>query len=266
MNLFIVVPNKAGSTLLQRWLATAPNVLSLKNGGVIVEGQAAMHYGDQGSYPSDRKYPSHIWALSKEIYEKNRYKWGSIKKCWEKNWRNNNKKKWKEVKDKVLLEKSPQNIIIAPWLQEKFKDSRFIISVRDPYCVVESIDRNRRCKKHGLNKIARHAIKCLELQIRNREFLENSIYFTYEDLINNPQAILDQLLSFVPALKGLNLSAKMSIHSIDGTGKRGIDASFNKKQRQAFLKRHGKDGLKKVNEVFIPKKEVLDAFGYEIWK
>jgi hypothetical protein len=117
--LFIVVPNKSGSTFLQNCISHCFNAISFQcksrpNG---IEGRAIAGHS---LYPEDRKLGlPHIWSEKADSYKN--LKWDKIKKKWNNAW--NQHPRFKQIKNKVFIEKTPQNVLTAQEIQEHFENS-----------------------------------------------------------------------------------------------------------------------------------------------
>ena len=63
-----------------------------------------------------------------------------------------------------------------------------------------------------------HVATCLALQRRNIEtFAERSVFFTYEDMCNEPEAVARKVQSLVPELDDLTLRQRIAVKNYDET-------------------------------------------------
>lgn len=187
-SLFLLIPNNSGSSFTYKSIRRCVNVTSM-----LGEGQFAD--GFEGVRPSD--YDKHfIWGateLKNALSSDRHHDWEAIKKAWHKSLNNYSE-------DKLFVEKSPPNIARLKMLQTEFPDSKFIISIRNPYAVFESIWRARSRSPVGRETIIRHIIHTMELQKKNMESLSKNqyVYYRYEDMCQNPDIIANKIKTLYP--------------------------------------------------------------------
>jgi hypothetical protein len=188
--LFILSPPFSGSTLLSELLSTSPNV-STNNALGTREGQ---------QLPGVLKI---MWEAKDKYNPEAGFDWTFIKSQWLKYW---------DVTKPVLLEKSPPNIVRASEIVSHFSPVSFICMVRDPYAVCESMIR----RGYDAAEAAAFAVRCLRFQKDNIEKLANLLFFTYEELTEDPENIKERLGAFLPALSDIDMRRGFRAHNFSG--------------------------------------------------
>ena len=196
-----------------------------------------------------------VFSKKQNVFENSKdYDWGLIKRTWTSLWRKSDI--WRES-GMVLLEKSPPDLLRATMLDENFSNSYFLAMVRDPYAVIEGI--NRRWG-HSVYEGAKHWCRTASKNIYNIHNLKNITYFTYEQLCAGDSIVSDKILHILPELSDLDFNKKTDgIHSLEGYGKRGL-VNFNKKQVSRFNMRH----FNEINSILKNNVNILNYFGYKI--
>lgn len=189
--IFIFCPPFSGSTLLWKIVSTSNAVSSLPGEGQsIPEVKKVMR---QAPWNPDTKMP-----------------WKTIKKVWGKYW---------EKEKPLLLEKSPPNIIRAQEIVKHFIPAYFLIMVRNPYAHCEGlIRRNNMTAKDACE----FAVRCLRQQAENLKNLNNTLCFTYEELVSSPKSVSRTIEYFIPQIGRLKYTENFALRSIDGVVDRGI--------------------------------------------
>ena len=100
----------------------------------------------------------------------------------------------------IMMEKSPPDTIRSRWLQRVFDDAFFIGITRNGYAVAEGISRR---KKVPIQRGARHWVEANRWMLRDAEHLLHFRRIKYEDLVADPETVLQDLLEFVGADMGL---------------------------------------------------------------
>jgi len=239
MHLFLLVPNNSGSSILHDLIATSPDVAVLPS-----EGQ----FCDNFVGPLSHQYGiAHFFTKKEDIFRnKKNYEWEVIKRQWNFHWAQSN------PDATVFLQKSPPDIVRADMLTEQFEDTKFIIMIRNPYAMVESILRAN--PTASLIDAATHAIRCLEIQLENSEKYLNDLVFKYEDLTDNTSQVVEQIEKF------LNIS-RMDYSRIFNT-KSYSSKILNMNEFQ--IKKLSDKQLRVINSVCSKKMSVLSECGYEL--
>ena len=250
--------NNGGSTMIHECLSNCKNAISLPrskekpNSATSSEG----HTNAAGFMPIPFNYGvGAIWTEKKHIFRdiKN-YNWPGIKDSWNKKWQTS--EKWSEG-GVVLLEKSPPNVLRAMMMEEQFKNSYFIIMVRNPYAISEGI---RRRWGRPIHRCARHWVEASRCQIENIQNLKNVIWLRYEKLCSDPDYVKDMIIDFVPELYDLSFDIKISgTHAINKHNSKSIKISnFNDKQISNLSRRD----ISIINKELSRAPNVLKYFGY----
>lgn len=93
---------------------------------------------------------------------------------------------------KRICEKTPTHVHQADRIRETFPGSRFIICLRDPRDVVCSIKRRMNNTQEGISRWKRDNTVAMRLMER-----EDCFALHYESLVNDPEALLARLCSFL---------------------------------------------------------------------
>ena len=263
--LFLAIPNFCGSTLVHNLIDTCPNVVSLtdpnpiKNDGTddwrkeFVEGNCVAPMGYQNLLG-----PHSMEANMEHVYANpNNYNWKYIKKVWNKNWATKN-----ELAT-IRLQKTPADIFRIPMMVPYFPNTKWIISVRNPYAYIESIIRKATFHMEPirqLDQICFHVLRVMELQIQNAQFLgENAYAMTYEDFCARPEQHKENLGNWIPELKQINFDKELWIK-----GNKSNKIIDDTEKRIQNLIDGVPDILNMINKYFIPLEPLLNQWGYEI--
>lgn len=231
--LFILCPPYSGSTLLSQIISSSKNVSSNNELGVR-EGQllpGVKHF----------MFTKNRWDM------KIKYDWEKIKNVWLQYW---------DQSKNILLDKSSPNIMHADSIQTVFKESFFIIMIRNPYAQAEGIIRRN---KASAEYAAKFVLNCLRYQKQNIENKHRSIFFTYEDLCDSPSNTFKKMTNFLPELDDINIHAKFRAHNFKTKNKMAIQ-NLNEEK----ISRLTKNQIKEINSYFIKEKYLLDLFNYTI--
>lgn len=228
--LFILAPPFSGSTLLNELLSTS-SCVSTNNALGTREGQ---------QLPGVRKL---LWESNNKYDPEAPYDWPFIRRQWLKYW---------DITKPVLLEKSPPNIVRATALAHHFVPASFIIMVRDPYAVCESMIR----RGQNAAEAAAFAVRCLRFQKQNIEKLQRFIFFRYEELTDAPENVREKLIAFMPALQDLDIHRIFKAHNFKNApmpiGNMNHEKVANLSPTQ----------LAEINAVFKQNEHILAHFNY----
>ena len=168
----------------------------------------------------------------------------------------------------VFVTKSPPHVLCVEQLAEHFANARFLFMVRNPYAVAEGICRYyrrsfpphylRQFQENGKNlseAAATHAANCLALQRRNVEaWGHRGVFFTYERMCAEPEAVVDEVRALVPPLADLTLRRRIRVKSY-------CEVLTDMNARH-FARLQAED-LAAFNRVFRAHEDALAHFGYE---
>lgn len=239
MHLFLLVPNNCGSSVLHDLIATSCDVAILPGEGQFCPnfiGPLASMFG-----------VAHYFTKKEEIFRnKNNYEWQVISDHWHALWKQNN------MNAKILLQKSPPDILRANMLLDTFSNTKFIIMIRNPYAMVESILRaNSAC---SIADAAEHAVRCLEIQLEHSETYQNALVTTYEDLTENTDNFKNTLQNF------LGITDIDSDSVFESKGYTSKIYNMNADQ----INRLNNKQIVEINHVFNQKQAVLTECGYSL--
>ena len=98
---------------------------------------------------------------------------------------------------KILLEKTPSNLIRARFLQAMLPGARFIFIVRHPIAVGLSTFAWTRRSGIGLPEVMRHWIKAHQIFLDDLSHIQNWTFLRYEELVADPASVLANLHQFL---------------------------------------------------------------------
>ena len=231
--LFILSPPFCGSTLLNQLISTSKNVSCNNNIGTR-EGQ---------TLPEVRNI----------MFENNRWDknvslpWKRIKTVWHKYW---------DLSKPILLDKSTPNIMRVNNIKEFFNPVSFICMVRNPYAQCEGIIRRN---GKSAEFAAKFALNCLQYQKTNLESEKNLLFFTYEELCENKNHVVNKIILFMPDLKDIKSEQKFKAHNFKTSDKMKITNLNDEKIAKLSQKQ-----LKTINSYFEKEIDLLNFFNYPI--
>ena len=231
--LFILSPPFCGSTLLNEIISTSKKVSCNNNIGTR-EGQT-LPRGKDIMFTKER------WNPNLEL------PWEHIKKIWKKYW---------NLSKPILLEKSVPNILRVKEIKNTFLPVSFICMVRDPYAQCEGIMRRNNV---SAEEAAKFSIHCLMYQKNNIENEKKLLFFTYEDLCDNTEKIIERIQNLLPELNDINIKKNFSAHNFKGKRKMRITNLNNEKIKKLTI-----EDITSINHVFSKNKNLLEYFNYSI--
>lgn len=239
-HLFVICPNNSGSTLLHNIIATSPNVAHLN----YTEGQ---NISWKGPVPTLKGAGRVFTEIESDLGDPKMYNWKIIKKGWNKIWTKNN------PEATVRLEKSPPNVCRAKILKDQFINPHFVIMVRNPYAQIQS------CIKYipdvSLERITKHALRCLQICADLSKNLKNSVSFNYEFLCGSPVDAADKILNFMPELENLTTNKLFHIHMQPGKPIKNMN--------QKHINNLSPDHFRIINPILEKDQSVMDYWGYQ---
>lgn len=189
--------HRSGTTPVARLLATHPEISGLTGTGVYQdEGQhlqsvypAAWTYGGSGHFAHDER--AHLTESSPLATAANA---AALLAAWSPYW---------ELSRRLLLEKSPPNLVMGRFLQALYPDAAFIMVVRHPVTVALStrkwthfVSRNPR-KFASLSMLVEHWLAAHRILVEDLPYLRRVLVVHYEDLLARPGEILDTVADFL---------------------------------------------------------------------
>ncbi len=266
--LFLLTLNNAGSTAFIKFLNTSPNTSLL------------WHNGEGHSLPSVHQimFTTERWEPTREM------PWEFIKAKYLEKWNHSSK---------IILEKSPPNLIRAKSIQKVFPGCKFIVMNRNPYAQCSSkFSRNHNnllkryrwqlFRKNGAKKKIELLLKTTsrmytrtfkktrnkkfselahewlfksEYQQSNLETLSNVVQVSYEEFTEDPVAIKNKMLEFCPELESLDIPDKLEVKD-----RVSPIRDFNQEQIEVLKE----EDIKAISDVLRSRIDLLDFFGYDL--
>lgn len=185
---FICGLHRSGTSLLHTTLSLHPKISGFKNTGAPEdEGQhlqsvyaSGRTFGGPGKFAFSRE--AYLDESSPLVTPENKQK---LFFEWSRYW---------DTTRPVLLEKSPPNIIRSRFLQAMFPDSAFIFLTRHPVPVAMA---TQKWANTDLSALIEHWAVAHQAMLNDLPHLKRSIIIRYEDLVEQPQAILDGIYAFL---------------------------------------------------------------------
>lgn len=174
--------------MLARLLAEHPDVSGFRDTGVPAdEGQHL-----QTVYPQPSKGrqagrfaflpEAHLTETSPLVTEENRAR---LLAEWEPYW---------DLRRRVLVEKSPPNLLMSRFLQALIPDASFVFVVRHPIGVACATQKWSATRPHQL---LAHWARAYRIALADAPHLRSAMLVRYEDLVADPDAVLERVFRFV---------------------------------------------------------------------
>ena len=203
---FLTGCNNSGTTLVDYLLGLHPEIDPLKCEGHQIRGNMKTPYPRNYLMPSpavirrpDGKRLNRVWTENLEVFRKPVVELPFLKHALM-SVRATESGIW-------TLEKSQLTMVRMPWTQRQFSNSRFIVIVRNGYCVAEGTRRrfNRYLGSPGWEDVepmtvaraAKHWNKAHEIMLEDLEDVKDYAVFRYEDLCRDPADMLARILEFL---------------------------------------------------------------------
>ena len=241
-HLFLLCPNNSGSTFIQEAFRNCKKVAVLDDEGQFIPGFQ--------SETSSKHNLDFIFTLQPKLFEnqKSDNEWHANEYYWDQVWNKNNPNAdWK-------FEKSPPNILRPHLLLDCFVNVSFLIMVRNPYAMAESILRAN--PNASIEDIGNHVLNCLTIQRKNCYLRGNNFIFTYEDMCNRPEWVESQIKTKFE-IEDFALIADSDKHS---KVKNNSVKNYNDEQ----ISRLKKYQIVELNKIFATASDTLDFWGYSI--
>jgi hypothetical protein len=206
--LFIGGLHRSGTTLLQRLVAAHPDVSGLSATGVPEdEGQhlqdvfpAARDCGGPGRFAFDPRM--HLDETAARAEHRSR-----LLAAWQPFW---------QLDRRVLVEKSPPNMLKMRYLHQVFPEAKFVVVVRDPIAV-SIATRRRFAADASMHDLLRHWAHAHRLMRADAERLGDAVLtLRYEDLVSAPARTVSMVWDLVGA----------SPHEVLAPVRSGINAEY----------------------------------------
>lgn len=187
-HVFIAGLHRSGTSILHRCLCDHPEISGFENTGVPEdEGQHL-----QSIYPTARACggpgrfgfnpESFMDETSPLVSPENR---SQLEREWDLYW---------NLERRILVEKSPPNLVRARFLQALFPEACFVVMVRHPLAVSYA---TQKWSKTPLNSLLAHWLVCHRRFRRDRRYLKRLLVVRYEDFVAAPQETLSSVHRFL---------------------------------------------------------------------
>lgn len=201
--IFLTGCNNSGTTLLDYLLGLHPEIDPLKCEGHQIKLNKKLSYPDNYIMPSpavirrpDGKRLNRVWTENLDVFRNPIIELPLLKNALM-GVRASTSGIW-------TMEKSQLTMVRMLWTQKRFTRARFVIIVRNGYCVAEGI--RRRYNKYldrwpdespmTVARAARHWNKAHEVMLDDLKDLEGYAVIRYEDFCRDPADMLDRLIEF----------------------------------------------------------------------
>jgi hypothetical protein len=179
-HVFVAGLHRSGTSILTQGIADHPDVSSFSGTGFPEdEGQflqsvfpIAKVYGGPGRFGFDQR--SHLTERSPLATEESRKR---LYSDWSEHW---------DLSKRVLIEKSPPNLLKLRFLQEMFPAATFVVVMRHPIAVTLATQKWSHTSAHSL---IRHWLACHETFLEDAPLIRRLILIRYETLVTDSDAI-----------------------------------------------------------------------------
>jgi len=103
---------------------------------------------------------------------------------WGKHW---------DLSKRLMIEKSPPNLIRTRFLQALFPKARFVLIFRHPVVVAYA---TRKACNSPISVLIEHTLRCYERALVDLRALNSVHLMHYEELVSAPQSTVDRILHF----------------------------------------------------------------------
>jgi len=185
--LFIGGLHRSGTSMLQQLLRAHPHISGFTKTGVPMdEGQHL-----QTIYPNGKVHggPGRFGFDSRAFMDENHplattANAAALVAEWGKHW---------DFSKRLLIEKSPPNLIRTRFLQALFPKARFVLIFRHP--VVVAYATLKACNS-PISVLIEHTLRCYERALLDMQLLNAVHLMHYEELVSAPQSTIDRILHF----------------------------------------------------------------------
>lgn len=244
-HLFLLSPPLSGSTAITQLIGTSPNVSVFPGSG-------------EGQFLPEAKtilFVDERWNPALPV------DWVKVRKIFF--------QYWSPLKP-IRFEKSPPNIVRAIDLERTFRNSCFLITLRNPYAQIEGLLRRQwPFGEYGPQSspslpltpkaAAEFWVKTAKSQLHNIEHLGNTCFFTYEELTERPDDTVQRIMDFLPALGVLDTESEFTAHNITGKPIKGF-----RNLNQQKIEKLTRQQIEEINLVLGRHEDLLANFQYQL--
>jgi hypothetical protein len=233
--------HRSGTTLLARAIAKHDEVSGFRKTEALAnEGQflqsvypIAREFGGTGRFGFDER--SHLTESSPLVSDASRERLVSE---WGEYW---------DLDKRVLVEKSPPNLLKLRFLQALFPDATFVVIMRHPIAVSYA---TQKWSKTSLESLLEHWLVCHDILLEDAPHIRKLMLVRYEDFVADPAGVVGAIherLGLTPS--GAAFKARTGIND-------SYFARWNGRLRPLRRRRHG--DLARTHE------EGAKRFGYSL--
>lgn len=244
--------HRSGTTPLARTLAEHPSISGLSDTGVKEdEGQHLQHvytkakeFGGPGRFAFDRR--SHLTEASSLVTTENAE---ALWTAWQPYW---------AMDRRLLVEKSPPNLVMGRFLQALFPGSAFIVVLRHPVVVALSTWKwrrlaSRRFQNHtSLHRMVEHWTTAHQTFAQDLSQLNRTHVLRYEDLVADPAKELE------PIQRMLRLASPIPPNSLSVSHSTRYEQRWKEMATGSPLDRHHR------NSILRDFADAVQDFGYDL--
>lgn len=245
IHLFLLSPPLSGSTVIGQILATSPRITVFKGKG---EGQFL---------PEARP----LLLVDERWQPDYQPDWSQLKAIFYSYWLPSRR---------IRFEKSPPNVIRADQLEQTFQSSYFLITIRNPYALVEGLIRRQwpfgqfgpqssAAPPATAQQAAEFWVHVASAQRYNLQTLRHTLLFTYEEIMDRPEQVTDRIVAWLPELEELRPDARVSSHNVTGQPVTQLQ-NLNALKIQNL----SQSQTAEINRVLSRHQDLLDYFGYQL--
>ena len=173
--------HRSGTTLLARAIAKHDEISGFRKTEALAnEGQflqsvypIAREFGGTGRFGFDER--SHMTEDSPLATEENREK---LVREWGEYW---------NLDRRVLVEKSPPNLLKLRFLQALFPEATFVVIMRHPIAVSFA---TQKWSETSLDSLLEHWLVCHEIFLADAAHIRRLMVVRYEDFVGNPAGVV----------------------------------------------------------------------------
>lgn len=185
---FVCGLHRSGTTPLSRVLTSHPDIAGMTGTGKPRdEGQhvqsvypAANQLGGSGSFALQPRAHMTERDVAPDTAQR-------LSASWSPYW---------DLDRRLLLEKSPPNIVRTRFLQRAFPGAAFVVIVRHPVVVAQA---TAKWSRRGPAHLLRNWIAAHQTLVRDAAHVQRLFLLSYEDLTADPEHALDELLRWLGA-------------------------------------------------------------------